>query len=79
MENEKQYYRVNDCNWYMVQKGNQYESLTAYKSTAKIEVTKGYCIEYKNDCGCTFEPITEESYNRLRKWVLAKILNNDTQ
>lgn len=74
-ENEKQYYRVNEFGWYIHRKNDvQYEDLFAYKNEQTISNKRGEALNFVYDHGCKFEPITEESYNRLRKWVLAKIL-----
>lgn len=70
----KQYYRLNSSGWYMTQKGNKFESLSAYKRNARIELETGNCHDYETHAGCIFEAITEQSYNRLRRWVLNQIM-----
>lgn len=76
MENEtKKYYRVNCGGWFMTQKkSNKYEMLSAYKHTQKIEHEPGICTAFETDHGCILEPISEASYNRVRRWVLNKIM-----
>lgn len=77
LENEKQYYRVNGGGWYMTQVNEKkYEMLSAYRHNQKIEHEPGICIAFETDYGCTLEPISEASYNRVRRWVLNKIMSH---
>lgn len=69
-------YQINKLGWYLLQKNEDtFESIMAYKYRLDLGILAGKCEEYHETFDCIFEPITIESYNRIKMLVLSKLNN----
>lgn len=69
-------YQINKLSWYLMQKDeNTFESVKAFKQKFIFRIMTGKCEDYHEAFDCLFEPITIESYNRIKMLVLSKLNN----